>query len=141
MLKKIAIYLRHSDEGNFEETKSHLEEYVKNNSELALTKVYVDEENGRERFNEVIYAARLGKVDMIITDSFNTFGGITEAMTYGSKLRVWDIGILFVDEDINTIDPDTELRLSIIRALKQDELRRSKKKAQSVHKKQILCGE
>ncbi len=141
MLKKIAIYLRHSDEGNFEETKSRLVEYVKNDSELALTKVYVDEENGSEQFSKVIYAARVGKVDTIITDKFNTFGGIAEAMTYGSKLRVWDIGILFVDEDINTIDPDTELRLSIIRALKQDELRRSKKKAQSVHKKQILIQE
>ncbi len=80
----------------------------------------------RKRFNSMIQAAREGKIDLIVTKEVSRFARNTvDTLEYTRELRKLGIGVVFLLDNINTLDSDGELRLSIMATLAQEESRKT----------------
>ena len=109
----------------------HFDEMIKNNKNWTYVKGYVD--NGisgttdykRDNFMKMIKDARCGKFDLIITKEISRFSRNTlDSIKYTRELLSLGVAVLFVNDNINTALPDSELRLTIMASMAQDEIRR-----------------
>ena len=67
-----------------------------------------------------------GRFDMIVTKEVSRFSrNIVDTITYTRDLKAIGVGVMFVNDGINTLDPDAELRLSIMASIAQEESRRT----------------
>jgi Site-specific recombinases, DNA invertase Pin homologs len=65
-----------------------------------------------------------GKIDMIITKPISRFERNTlDTLNYVRSLKELGIGVIFEKENINTIDSNGEVLLTILSSLAQDESR------------------
>ncbi len=79
----------------------------------------------REHFLEMIQDAKGGKFDLILTKEVSRFARNTvDSLTYTRDLLRWNVGVFFMNDGINTLDPDSELRLTIMSGIAQDESRK-----------------
>lgn len=70
----------------------------------------------------MIVDCRAGKIDMIITKSISRFARNTlDCLNYVRELKDLGIGIIFEKENINTLDAKSEVLLTILSSLAQDE--------------------
>ena len=71
--------------------------------------------NGRVQFLRMIEEAKAHKFDLILTKEVSRFARNTlDSLTYTRELLREGIGVYFVSDNINTLDPDSELRLIIM---------------------------
>ena len=134
---KVAVYCRVStdkeDQSNsFESQKSYFEDYVQRQHGWALYQIYADEgisgtsTKKRTQFVRMINDAYEGRFQMIITKEISRFSRNTEdTIKYTRDLKNIGIGVIFVNDAINTLDPDAELRLSIMASIAQEESRKT----------------
>ena len=133
---RVTYYSRVSTD-HLEQTKSlknqieHFDEMIKNNPNWTYIKGYVD--NGisgttdykRDHFMQMINDARNNKFDLIITKEISRFSRNTlDSIKYTRELLSYGVAVLFVNDNINTALPDSELRLTIMASMAQDEIRR-----------------
>ncbi len=79
----------------------------------------------RERFLEMIRHGKEGRFDLILTKEVSRFARNTvDSLTYTRDLLRWNVGVFFMNDGINTLDPDSELRLTIMSGIAQDESRK-----------------
>lgn len=79
----------------------------------------------REHFLEMIQAAKDGRFDLILTKEVSRFARNTvDSLTYTRDLLRYGVGVYFMNDGINTLDPDSELRLTIMSGIAQDESRK-----------------
>ncbi len=79
----------------------------------------------RERFLDMLRDAREGRFDLILTKEVSRFARNTvDSLTYTRDLLRWNVGVFFMNDGINTLDPDSELRLTIMSGIAQDESRK-----------------
>ena len=79
----------------------------------------------RDSFNRMIADAKAGCFDFIITKEISRFSRSTlDSIKYTQELLEYDVGVLFRNDSINTLDPDSELRLVIMAGVAQDEVRK-----------------
>lgn len=122
---------------NLEQKKSlknqveHFEEYIKQNDKWQHVGSYIDagitgtSDTKRENFMKMIEEAKKGNFDMIITKEISRFSRNTlDSIKYTRELLEVGVAVFFVNDNINTIMPDAELRLTIMSSLAQDEIRR-----------------
>ncbi len=70
--------------------------------------------------------ARAGKFQLIVTKEVSRFSrNLLDAIACTRALREIGVGVLFVTDGICTMDPDAELRLSIMASIAQEESRRT----------------
>lgn len=134
---KVASYCRVStdreDQANsFEAQQRYYREYVARQPGWELYGVYADEgisgtgTKKRAQFNRMIADAYAGKFRLIITKEVSRFSrNIVDTITYTRDLKAIGVGVLFVNDGISTLDPDAELRLSIMASIAQEESRRT----------------
>ena len=80
----------------------------------------------RAAFNRMISDARLKRFDLIVTKEVSRFSrNILDTISYTRDLRYLGIGVQFMNDGINTLDPDSELRLSIMSGMAQEESRKT----------------
>ena len=132
---RVAAYCRVStdkeDQANsFESQQRYFREWIDRNPEWMLQEIYADEgisgtsTKKRTQFNRMIRAAREGKIDLIITKEVSRFARNTvDTLEYTRELRKRGIGVLFLNDGINTMDADGELRLTIMSSIAQNESR------------------
>ena len=132
---RVAAYCRVStdkeDQANsFETQQRYFREWIDRNPEWMLQEIYADEgisgtnTKKRTQFNRMIRAAREGKIDLIITKEVSRFARNTvDTLEYTRELRKRGIGVLFLNDNINTMDADGELRLTIMSSIAQNESR------------------
>ena len=66
-----------------------------------------------------------GKFDFIITKEISRFSRNTlDSIKYTQELLQNGVGVLFQSDNINTLLPDSELRLTIMSSIAQDEVRK-----------------
>ena len=133
---RVTDYVRVSTE-HLEQQKSlknqieHFSEMIKNNKKWTYVEGYID--NGisgttdykRNNFMKMINDAKLGKFDLIITKEISRFSRNTlDSIKYTRILLSYGVVVLFTNDNINTALPDSELRLTIMASLAQDEIRR-----------------
>ena len=109
----------------------HFDEMIKNNKNWTYVKGYVDEgitgtsDIKRDSFMKMIDDARNNKFDLIITKEISRFSRNTlDSIKYTRELLSYGVAVLFVNDNINTALPDSELRLTIMASMAQDEIRR-----------------
>ena len=73
----------------------------------------------------MINDSKSDKFDLIITKEISRFSRNTlDSIKYTRELLNNGVAVFFVNDNINTILPDAELRLTIMASLAQDEIRR-----------------
>ena len=79
----------------------------------------------RDSFNRMITDAKAGRFDFIITKEISRFSRSTlDSIKYTQELLEHDIGVLFQNDNINTLDSDSEFRLVVMAGVAQDEVRK-----------------
>lgn len=136
-VQKVAAYCRVStdnlDQANsLESQQRYFNEYIKRNSQWELYEIYVDEgisgtsTKKRTAFNRMIEDAKNKKFDLIITKEISRFARNTlDSITYTRKLKSLGVGVIFMNDNINTLDSDAELRLTIMSSIAQEESRKT----------------
>ena len=99
---------------------------------MELYCIYADEGTSgtstkkRTQFNKMIQDALSGKFQLILTKEVSRFSrNILDTIGYTRQLKSLGIGVVFLNDGINTLDPDAELRLSIMGSIAQEESRRT----------------
>lgn len=134
---KVASYCRVStdkeDQANsFEAQQRYFREYIDRQPDWELYEVYADEgitgtsTKKRTQFNRMINDARMGKFKLIITKEVSRFSrNILDTISYTRELKALGVGVLFMSDGISTLEPDAELRLSIMGSIAQEESRKT----------------
>ncbi len=134
---KAASYCRVStdrdDQANsFESQQRYFKEYIDRQPDWELYQVYADEgitgtsTKKRSAFNRMIADAHMGKFQLILTKEVSRFSrNILDTISYTRELKALGIGVVFMNDGINTMEPDAELRLSIMGSIAQEESRKT----------------
>lgn len=134
---KVAAYCRVStdseDQSNsFASQQRYFKEYIGRQPDWELYEVYADEgitgtsTKKRAAFNRMISDARLGRFDRIVTKEVSRFARNTlDTLQYTRDLKALGISVLFLNDGIDTMEPDAELRLSIMGSIAQEESRKT----------------
>lgn len=111
--------------------KKYFEDYIKGNPNWNLVNSYIDEGisgikvKNRLSFIKMIEDAKKGKIDLILTKEISRFSRNTlDSIKYTRELLNYGVIVYFLSDNINTISEDSELRLTIMSSLAQDEIRR-----------------
>ena len=133
--RKVAAYARvstTSDEQytSYEAQVNFYQKYILERPDWEYTKVYADEgitgtsTKKRVEFNRMITDALHGKIDLIITKSISRFARNTlDTISYVRKLKNNGIEVFFEKENLWTMDPKSELILTIMASIAQEESR------------------
>ena len=123
---------------------TYYEDYIKKNKAWAFVPGYIDEglsgisTKKRKHFNEMIEDAKSGVFDLIITKEISRFARNTlDSLQYTRELLGWGVGVFFQNDNINTLDEDAELRLTIMSSIAQDELRKLSSRVKFGHQQAI----
>lgn len=134
---KVACYCRVSTDkedqkNSLESQKLYFEDCVNKNLDWTLVEIYFDEgitgtsTKKRNGFNQMMEDANDKKFDLIITKEVSRFARNTvDALVYTRNLKKIGIGVIFTIDNINTIDNEGELRLSLMATLAQEESRKT----------------
>ena len=133
---RVTFYARVSTDK--EEQLNSLENQVQYYTELIRSKPnwtyiegYIDEgisgasTRKRDSFLRMIEDAKSGRFDFIITKEISRFSRSTlDSIKYTQELLEHDVGVLFQNDNINTLDSDSEFRLVVMAGVAQDEVRK-----------------
>lgn len=149
---RVAAYCRVStdkdDQANsFESQQRYFREYIERNPDWELVKIYPDEgisgtnTKKRKEFNRMIAAAKAGKIDLIITKEVSRFARNTvDTLQYTRDLKKLGVYVFFMNDNINTKDPDSELRLTIMASIAQEESRKTSERVKWGQKRRMEQG-
>lgn len=92
----------------------------------------------RENFHRMIDDAAAGRFDLVITKEITRFARNTlDSIKYTRELLANGVGVFFQNDNINTLDEDSELRLTIMSGIAQDELRKLSSRIKFGHQQAI----
>jgi len=95
----------------------------------------------RENFLRMIDDARSNHFDFIVTKEISRFSRNTlDSIQYTQELLRSGVGVLFQSDNINTLMPDAELRLTIMSSIAQDEVRKISERVKFGFKRAIENG-
>ena len=123
---------------------TYYEDLIKRNRAWTFVPGYIDEglsgisTKKRENFNRMIDEASEDKFDLIITKEISRFARNTlDSIHFTRELLSCGVGVYFQNDNINTLDEDSELRLSIMSSIAQDELRKLSSRVKFGHQQAI----
>ena len=89
----------------------------------------------------MINDAHLGKFQLIITKEVSRFSrNILDTISYTRELKSLGVGVLFMNDGISTLEPDAELRLSIMGSIAQEESRKTSSRVKWGQTRQMERG-
>jgi len=95
----------------------------------------------RENFLQMIADSKSHKFDFILTKEISRFSRNTlDSIGYTQTLLENSVGVLFESDGINTLDRDSELRLTILSSIAQDEVRKISERVKFGFKRSIEKG-
>ena len=133
--KRVAVYARVSTDdprqtSSYELQKNHYQDVISRHVNWQLTEIYADEGisgtslSHRDSFLRMIRDCEEGKIDLILTKSVSRFArNIVDCISHIRHLRAMKppIGVLFETEHIYTLDSNSDMSLSFIATLAQEE--------------------
>ena len=149
---RVGAYCRVStdneDQANsFESQQRYFKEYITRNPEWQLTEIFADDgisgtsTKKRKAFNRMIASAKNGEVDLIITKEISRFARNTlDSIYYTRELKKHGVGVIFLNDNINTLDADAELRLTIMSSIAQEESRKTSERVKWGQKRRMEQG-
>ena len=149
---RVTFYARVSSESD-EQLNSlgnqitYYEDLIRKNAHWVFVPGYIDEglsaatTKKRENFNRMIDDAAQDKFDLVITKEISRFARNTlDSIQFTRQLLSCGVGVFFQNDNINTLDEDSELRLSIMSSIAQDELRKLSSRVKFGHQQAIREG-
>ena len=153
---RVTFYARVSSESD-EQLNSlgnqitYYEDLISRNVHWTYVKGYIDEglsaatTKNRENFHRMIEDGEAGLFDLVITKEITRFARNTlDSIQYTRRLLSAGVGVFFQNDNINTLDEDSELRLTIMSGIAQDELRKLSSRVKFGHqqaiKKSVVLG-
>lgn len=122
-------------------------DFIQKCSNWTYVEGYVDEGisgtsvNKRENFLRMIDDAKKGMFDFIVTKEISRFSRNTlDSIQFTQELLRCGVGVLFQSDNINTLMPDSELRLTIMSSIAQDEVRKISERVKFGFKRAIEKG-
>lgn len=149
---RVAAYCRVStdktDQANsLESQQKYFNEYIKRNPLWKLYNIYVDDgisgTNTKKRaaFNQMIKDAKCGNFDLIITKEISRFArNILDSISYTRELKAIGVGVIFLNDNINTLDNDAEMRLAFLSTMAQEESRKTSERVKWGLRRQMENG-
>lgn len=133
--KRVAVYARVSTDdprqtSSYELQKNHYIDVVSHNANWKLVDIYADEGisgtslQHRHAFIRMIEDCLAGKIDLIVTKSVSRFArNVLDCIGYVRQLAAQrpPIGVFFEIENIYTLNSNSEMSLSFISTLAQEE--------------------
>ena len=123
---------------------SYYENLIRKNLEWTFVPGYIDEglsaatTKKRENFHRMVEDGKAGLFDLIITKEITRFARNTlDSIQYTRELLNAGVGVFFQNDNINTFDEDSELRLTIMSGIAQDELRKLSSRVKFGHQQAI----
>lgn len=136
-LIKVTAYCRVSTDNDDQlnslvNQEKYFADYINSQPNWEYVPLYADEgisgtsTKKRKNFNKMISDAHLGKFNLILTKEVSRFARNTvDTLQYTRELKDINVGVLFMSDNINSMDSDGELRLTIMSGIAQDESRRT----------------
>lgn len=125
----------------------YFENYIKSQDNWIFIDGYVDEGisgtsvNKRDNFLKMINDAKKGMFNLILTKEISRFSRNTvDSIQYTQELLSYGVGVYFLNDNINTFDSDSELRLTIMSSIAQDEIRKLSERVRFGYKRSIEKG-
>lgn len=125
----------------------YYEELIRKNAAWTFVPGYIDEglsgisTKRRENFNRMVEDAEAGRFDLVITKEISRFARNTlDSIQYTRQLLRAGVGVYFQNDNINTFEEDSELRLAIMSSIAQDELRKLSSRVKFGHQQAIKQG-
>ncbi|HIY34881.1 MAG TPA: recombinase family protein [Candidatus Eubacterium faecigallinarum] len=149
---RVTFYARVSTEFNVQLNSldnqiTYYTDFIKNNPNWEYVEGYVDEGISgvstakRERFNEMIEDGKQGLFDLVITKEVSRFARNTlDSIRFTRELLSSGVAVYFQNDNINTLDEDSELRLTIMSSMAQDESRKISTRVRFGHQQAIKKG-
>ncbi|MGM9615588.1 MAG: recombinase family protein [Oscillospiraceae bacterium] len=123
---------------------AYYEHFIRKNLAWTFVPGYIDEglsgisTKRRENFNRMIDDAAEDRFDLVITKEISRFARNTlDSIQFTRQLLSHGVGVFFQNDNINTLDEDAELRLSIMSSIAQDELRKLSSRVKFGHQQAI----
>jgi len=150
--KRVVAYCRVSTDNedqtnSYESQQRFFKEYIERTPGWELVEVFADKGLSgtstakRKAFNQMIDRARGGDFDLIITKEISRFARNTlDSIQFTRELKKYGVGVLFMNDGINTLDGDAELRLSILASIAQEESRRTSERVKWGQKRRMEAG-
>ena len=148
----VGVYCRVSTDSeeqslSLESQKRYFSEEVNKNPEWKLKEVYYDEgitgtsTEHRDGFNRMIDDALNGELDLIITKEISRFSRNTvDTLFYIRLLKEAGVEVKFLTDGINSLEKDTELRLTIMASIAQEESRKTSERVKWGQKRRMEQG-
>lgn len=133
---RVTFYARVSTDqdeqlNSLENQVQYYTELIKSKPNWTFVPGYIDEgisgtsTKRRDDFNRMIRDAKAGLFDFIITKEISRFSRSTlDSIKYTQELLEYNVGVFFQNDNINTLDTDSEFRLVIMAGVAQDEVRK-----------------
>ena len=153
---RVTFYARVSSEkdeqlNSLDNQISYYRNFIKKNANWEFVDGYIDEglsgmsTKKRENFHNMVNDAKSGLFDLVITKEITRFARNTlDSIQYTRELLSCGVGVFFQNDNINTLDEDSELRLTIMSGIAQDELRKLSSRIKFGHqeaiKKSVVLG-
>ena len=123
---------------------AYYEDLIRQNQAWTFVPGYIDEglsgisTKKRENFNRMVDDAEEHRFDLIITKEISRFARNTlDSIQYTRQLFSYGVGVFFQNDNINTLDEDSEFRLTIMSGIAQDELRKLSSRVKFGHQQAI----
>ncbi|MGN0106580.1 MAG: recombinase family protein [Hominilimicola sp.] len=134
---RVAAYARVSTDkddqiNSLTNQRSYFESCIKSHEDWEFAEVYFDEgvtgtqTKKRAGFNRMIDECKAGNIDLILTKEVSRFARNTvDTLSYTRMLKEYGVGVLFINDNIDTRENDGEFRLSIMASVAQEESRKT----------------
>lgn len=133
--QRVAVYARVSTDdprqtSSYELQKNHYHDVISKSPNWKLVQIYADEGisgtslQHRDQFKLMIEDCKHGKIDLIVTKSVSRFArNVVDCIGYVRELLALPhpVGVFFETERLNTFDPKSEMVLSFMATLAQEE--------------------
>ena len=133
--QRVAVYARVSTDdprqtSSYELQKNHYHDVISKSPNWKLVQIYADEGisgtslQHRDQFKLMIEDCKQGKIDLIVTKSVSRFArNVVDCIGYVRELLALPhpVGVFFDTERLNTFDPKSEMVLSFMATLAQEE--------------------
>ena len=133
--QRVAVYARVSTDdprqtSSYELQKNHYHDVISKSPNWKLVQIYADEGisgtslQHRDQFKLMIEDCKQGNIDLIVTKSVSRFArNVVDCIGYVRELLAipHPVGVFFETERLNTFDPKSEMVLSFMATLAQEE--------------------
>ena len=149
---KVTFYARVSTDSDdqlnsLENQVMYFKNFIKDQVNWTYVEGYIDEGisgtsvNKRDSFLKMIEDGKDLKFNLILTKEISRFSRKTiDSIKYTQELLSYGIGVYFLNDNINTFHTDSELRLTIMSSIAQEEIRKLSERIRFGYKRSVEKG-